>query len=183
VEQQGVATREIASQVVTVAHATERASHAMEQVSASAEQSGASSQTVLVAAEGVVRISDDLRKDVDHFVLAMQASQTNGERRKYERISGAGFEVQLYQANFGTISAPITDISLGGAAVRCPWRCDAGTEIRVGLPGNEAGVPARVVAMREDCLCLAFRLDPATMAAVGRAFDLIAERAERSVAA
>jgi methyl-accepting chemotaxis protein len=73
VEQQGGATQEIAVQVAAVAQATNRATQAMGSVAASAGTSSATGQTVQAAADDVMRVSGDLRQEVDRFVTAMRA--------------------------------------------------------------------------------------------------------------
>ncbi|WP_161993710.1 methyl-accepting chemotaxis protein [Muricoccus nepalensis] len=134
VEQQGAATREIAVQVQAISKVTDNATRAMHDVCTTAEQSGAISGTVLQAADEVASRSDGLRQDVDHFLDAMRAVQKNDERRRYERISGSGASIRLKCATYGTGSAVLQDISLGGAALACEWPCDVGAEVLVGLP-------------------------------------------------
>ncbi len=176
VEQQGAATQEIASQITAVAAATQTATTAMLGASASAEKSGTTSRSVLTNAKEVTRISDTLRTDVDHFVVAMQTSDKSGERRKYERIKGDA-SAQLRHVALGTTSARVINMSLGGAALRCDWLCDAGSEIIVGLPDAGADVPGRVVDHKEGVLRVAFRQDPKTLDTVERAFEAILARA------
>ncbi len=76
VEQQGGATHEIVAQVQSVSQATDAASQAMNNASRIAERSGATSQTVLLAADEVTTISENLRAEVDRFITAMRPSQT-----------------------------------------------------------------------------------------------------------
>ncbi len=75
VEQQGGATHEIVAQVQSVSQATDAASQAINNASRIAERSGATGQTVLLAADEVTTISENLRAEVDRFVTAMRASQ------------------------------------------------------------------------------------------------------------
>ncbi len=174
VEQQGAATREIAAQVNAVARATSKATQAMAGASVSAETSGATSQTVLASAQDVMRISGNLREEVDHFVTAMQTSQVSGDRRKYERIPGGNATVRLRHALHGSATAVLANISLGGMLLKCGWPCDPGSEIFVELPDGGAEVTARVVAARDALLAIAFRQDPVTLTHVEQAFDRIA---------
>ena len=173
VEQQGYATTEIAGKVNTIAKATDKATHAMLDVSNAAERSGQISQTVLVSANQVTQVSGTLRAEVDHFMQAMRTSQESEQRRKYERIEGAGTQVDLRRAEHGTASKKIIDISLGGAALACDWPCEAGTEIMLCLPGGGPEVSSRVVSVRGNVLAVAFRQDPQTLAHVAQAIDWI----------
>ena len=75
VEQQGAATREIASQVSTVAAQTEGAASAMQQVATAAESAGGAAGSVLNAAEGVGRVSRTLRAEVDQFLAAVRTEE------------------------------------------------------------------------------------------------------------
>ncbi|TPG37490.1 methyl-accepting chemotaxis protein [Roseomonas nepalensis] len=180
VEQQGAATREIAVQVQAVSKVTDSATHAMRDVCATAEQSGAISGTVLQAADQVAGQSDGLRQDVDHFLNAMRAVQSGDERGKYERIPGAGAPTRLKCATYGTGSATLRDISLGGASLACEWPCDVGAEVLVGLPGESDFAWARIVSSREGVLDVAFRQDAPTQALVTRAMDGLKSRSNKA---
>jgi methyl-accepting chemotaxis protein len=180
VEQQGAATREIASQVTTVAVTTEKAARAMLDVSAVAERTGQTSQTVLASANEVTKISGTLREEVDHFVTAMRRTQSNEDRRKYERIAGGNATVGLRSAASGTSSATILDISLGGAALSCNWPCERGDEVMIRLPGGGPEISSRVVNIRENVMAVAFRLDPETLGHVSRTLDWIAANNSKS---
>ena len=124
-------------------------------------------------ANQVTQVSGTLRAEVDHFMQAMRTSQESEQRRKYERIEGAGTQVDLRRAEHGTASKKIIDISLGGAALACDWPCEAGTEIMLCLPGGGPEVSSRVVSVRGNVLAVAFRQDPQTLAHVAQAIDWI----------
>ncbi|MCR0984250.1 methyl-accepting chemotaxis protein [Roseomonas populi] len=171
VDQQGAATREIASQVQHVARSTDNATNAMRDVTAMAERSGAASQAVLDTSGEVSGLSRSLRDEVDHFLAAMRSSERNGERRRYERISGRDLPVRLRCATHGTFETVLRDISLGGAALPCNWPCEVGAEVLLDLPGAEGPAHARVVSTREGLLAIAFRQDPGTMQRVSRILD------------
>jgi methyl-accepting chemotaxis protein len=173
VEQQGFATAEIAAQVVTVSQATEKAAGAMRAVSKAAEKSSQISQTTLVSAEQITDMSATLRKEVGHFMMAIRNDRPNDNRRQYERIAGGGTNVELSCAAHATVSATVIDISLGGAALACDWRCAAGTEIGLRFLANEPEVPSRVVNVRDGKLGVAFSQDPRTLVQVSQAIDRI----------
>lgn len=176
VEQQGAATREISTQVNMVSGMTDKATRAMLDTSFGAERSGQTSQTVLVLADELMRTSGTLREEVDHFVTAMRASQNTDDRRRYERVSGAGATVNLSSDGYGEVVAKIIDISLGGAALSCDWACPVGTEIVIELPGRGSEVSSRVVSVRGGVLAVAFRQDPAALGSIGQTIDWITSR-------
>ncbi|MBP0493409.1 methyl-accepting chemotaxis protein [Pararoseomonas indoligenes] len=183
VDQQGAATREIASQVQHVARSTDNATRAMRDVTALAERSGAAGGAVLDTSGEVSGLSRSLREEVDHFLAAMRSSETNGDRRRYERVDGRRTPVRLRCATHGTFDTVLNDISLGGAALPCDWPCEIGAEVLLDLPGAEGPARARVVSVREGLLAIAFRQDPATIERVGRILDRLgAEPAVRRAA-
>jgi methyl-accepting chemotaxis protein len=89
VEEQAATTREIASSVQTVMRSAQHAAEAMQKVSAFSDRGQSTSRGVLSAADDVGRTADTLRGEVQHFLTAM-AEANDTERRRYERISGAG---------------------------------------------------------------------------------------------
>jgi methyl-accepting chemotaxis protein len=89
VEEQAAATREIASSVQTVNAATQQSTQAMQEVSTISESTDAASGMVTAGADEVARDADTMRAEVTQFLKAM-ASNDDGERRRYERISGNG---------------------------------------------------------------------------------------------
>ena len=179
-EQQGAATREIAVQVQGIAQVTDKATHTMRDVCSAAEQSGTISHTVLSAADQVANQSDGLRQEVDHFLNAVRVSQGNEERRRYERVAGAGASVQLRCGTHGTGSATLRDISLGGASLACEWPCDVGAEVLLALPGGSDMASARIVDSRDGTLAVAFRQEAANLARVTRAVEALTRSTRRA---
>lgn len=184
VAEQGSATQEIASQVQTVSLATDSATRAMREVSLQAGESELRSRSVLATADQVANVAATLRAEVNDFLNAARAGWENGDRRRYERISGAGFRARLSCSTYGRGEGQIDNISLGGILVAVEWPCDVGAEILVSLPGVDGDVGGRIVDSVDNRLQIAFRQDPVTLAKVGRTLDLIiAESAPRSRAA
>ncbi len=72
-------------------------------------------------------------------------------------------------------TAPLPDISRGGAAVNGEWRLAAGQEIELELPTGGA-VAARVVRCGSGSLSMAFRLDGDTASRVDRAIEALGHR-------
>lgn len=167
VEQQASATRDIASSVQAVTTATHEATRAMEDVSAISETTDAASGKVLSSSDEVGRDARTLGDEITQFLHAM-ASTNIEERRKFERIPGAGAVAVLRPPGAPELRAPIVDISRGGIALRCDWTADVGTEVRLELPGTDGPVGARVVRAQSGLLALTFRQDATVQARVGQ---------------
>jgi methyl-accepting chemotaxis protein len=75
--------------VQTVNAATQQSTQAMQEVSTISESTDAASGMVTAGADEVARDADTMRAEVTQFLKAM-ASNDDGERRRYERISGNG---------------------------------------------------------------------------------------------
>jgi hypothetical protein len=73
------------------------------------------------------------------------------------------------------MTAPLRDISRGGAAVNGEWRLAAGQEIELELPAGGA-VSARVVRCVGGSLSMVFRLDGGTASGVDRAIEALGHR-------
>ncbi|MGI3778281.1 MAG: methyl-accepting chemotaxis protein [Janthinobacterium lividum] len=176
VGEQGAATREIARKVQTVSQTTATVTDAMRGASDLAGQSEERSRSVLATAGQVAEVTSTLRAEVDDFLAATATSWQNGDRRRYERISGEGFVATLSCTTHGSGRGDIADISLGGVAVQCDWPCDIGNLTLVGLPGSDHPVTARVVSSENHLLHVAFRQDQDSLAQIGKAITLIEAR-------
>ena len=168
VEQQAVATRAIAVSVETVTGATRESSKAMQEVSAISENTEAASGTVMAGADEVARNADTMHGEVTQFLRVM-ASNDEEDRRRYERVAGSGAQVVLHPPVGSQIRGAIADISRGGVAVRCDWQADAGTELKLELPGTASKVMARVLRWQGGLLGLAFRQDEEMLRIVDQA--------------
>lgn len=73
VEQQSATTREIAASVQAVSGATDRAARAMSEVAEVAESAGKASHSVLDGAKDIGGQAENLRLEVDHFLVAVRA--------------------------------------------------------------------------------------------------------------
>ena len=181
VEEQGAATREIASRVQTVARQNDDASREMREVSDVAENAGTASHAVLTSAAKIAQVSGTLSEEVDQFLAAVRVDE--GEQRSYERIPGGGLPATLRIQSKAEISAVLTDISQGGMALFCNTATPPGTEVQVVLPGTREPVSGRVVRAGQGLLALTFRQDPATLERVSRAIELIKASTISTVAA
>jgi methyl-accepting chemotaxis protein len=182
VEEQSATTRDIAASVQTVTTATREAGHDMAEVSTISEAAQASSQTVVQSADAVGGTADVLRSELTQFLEAI-ANSDEADRRRYERIPGAGAEATLRPPGRAELRAMIADISRGGISLRTDWSAPAGTEVQVMLPGIDSPVTARVARTQNGVLALAFRQDETMLRRLDLALARIGALAPRELAA
>ena len=123
----------------------------------------------------VARDADTMRAEVTQFLEAV-ASTDDGERRRYERISGNGEQVAIYPRGGSEMHVVIVDLSRGGVSLRCDWRADPGTEVPVELPGAGGQVIGRVVHTGNGTLALAFRHDESMLRRVDQTLAFISAK-------
>jgi methyl-accepting chemotaxis protein len=181
VEEQAASTREIAGSVQSVLRATAQATQSMQQVSSIAEEGEVTSQSVLTAADAVGHTADMLREEVEHFLAAM-ASSNESDRRRYERIDGAGCSVKLRASGHNETEMAVQDISRGGIALRCDWPIAVGDEVAIKLPGATDHVTGRIARTGRGVIAVAFRQDKASLELVDHALDTIARRSRPKAA-
>jgi methyl-accepting chemotaxis protein len=173
VEQQATATRDIAMNVQSANTRAQGATSAMQAVLRATENAEAASDKVAGAAGEVGTTSITLQSEVKHFLTAMSSGQEE-ERRRFERVAGAGATARLAAAGQVPASVPIHDISQGGISLLCDWRLPEGDDVTLDLPGGETGVPARVLRCQDQTVSLMFRQDAETALRAGRAVAAIA---------
>jgi methyl-accepting chemotaxis protein len=182
VEEQSATTREIAASVQTVTTATQQAGKDMDGVATVSEAAQEASKSVVEISDTVGGTADMLRSELTQFLEGM-AKTDDADRRRYERIPGAGAEAVIRAAGRPEFRAPIVDISRGGLGVRTDWRPETGTEVQVSLPGVDTSVTARAARTENGVLALAFRQDEAMLRRVDTALSRIgALAATRQVA-
>jgi methyl-accepting chemotaxis protein len=181
VEEQASSTREIAAGVQSVTMSAREANRAMQEVSAIAEQTDLASSKVLTGAGDVGTDADTLRSEVTQFLEAM-ASANEEDRRRYERIGGAGATAAIRAGDRTGSNVAITDISRGGVALGCDWSMAPGTEVQLDLPGVSEPVQARVCRAAGGKLGLAFRQDLATLRHVDTVLEQIGASSQRPAA-
>jgi hypothetical protein len=108
-------------------------------------------------------------------------STKDEDRRLYERIPGNGTVARL-RAQAGQQLAPILDISRGGVRLGCDWTGEAGSEVRMVLPGTDAETVTRVIRTARGQLGVAFRQDSATLALVDQALRHVVASEMRAAA-
>ena len=68
---------------------------------------------------------------------------------------------------------PVHNLSRGGAALGCDQTLPPGATVEVELPGSGGAVPGRVVRSGGDELVVVFGADPAVLARIDRALDVL----------
>ena len=167
VEEQSVTTREIAASVQTVSGATAHTARTMEHVVAVADEAGNVSRDVLAGTAAIGHEASTLRKEVDQFLEAIR-SETEDDRRKYERISGNGALVML-RANGRDAQVTLSDLSRGGAALATDWALAPGTVIEIDLPSAGGPVAGRVAHASGNKMGLVFGSDHMNVVRIDRA--------------
>ncbi len=168
VEEQSAATREIAVNTSTVSVSTQAAVQAMEEVCLVVEASDTTSRTVSAEASEISSTSERLRSEMDQFLKTM-ANPTDDDRRRYERLAGAGLRLAFQAGPLAGKSVPVRDLSRGGVAVLTDWAAPAGDAASMVFDGVSVAAVGRVIRAQEGVLALAFAQDPANLAIVDRA--------------
>jgi methyl-accepting chemotaxis protein len=158
VERQGVTTQAIAARVQAVSEATAQSARSMGRVVEVAGDAGSASRKVLHGAAGIGEEATLLRGEVERFLVIVNTD--SGERRRFERFGVSGARATLRLAGRAAIDVAITDLSEGGAALRCDQAVARDTD--VSLEMNRGGVlPARVVRADGVVMAIAFSDDAA----------------------
>lgn len=174
-EEQSAATQEISQQVTTSAQRTLATTEGLETVGRIADGTRDSSREVLRAADDVARVSDEMRREVNDFLSAMQDQQ--GNRRRYDRVScgGAAAVVRLVEGGEAR-AARLGDISLGGAALMCEGAegYAAGTAVTVSVEGGRWVLRGRVARGFEGGVGVVFLQEQAGRAGIAEAVEWFA---------
>ncbi len=181
VEQQASSTREIASGVQAVTVSAQETHQAMQEVSTIAEQTDQASSKVLSGADEVGRDAGTLSGEVTQFLDAM-ARVSDEDRRGYERIPGQGALATVRATGRSEQRAAVVDISRSGAALRCDWSLDAGSEIQVELAGSDGPMAARVVRCGQGVVALVFRQDAEMLQRVDKVLTQVRQRSDKAAA-
>jgi len=161
VEVQGAITREIAGKVQHVSQATATTAAAMAQLSDATDQAQMTSSVVLDAAGNFGRQTQELRGELDEFLTALKAAESN--RRRYERRTIAGLTVTAELPD-AQVSGTAIDISCGGISLAAEALAEPGMPVQVSIPGSSAPLHGRMVRAADGVLAISFRQDPPTLA-------------------
>ena len=164
VEQQSETTQAISSRVKAVSDATALSAQSMGRVVEVAGEAGSASQKVLNGAGDIRQEATLLRDEVERFLVLLR--NDSGERRRFERFGVNGAKARLLLPGKSAVDVAITDLSEGGAALRCDHAIAMGSEIALELAGAGAAVPAKVVRINGSAMGIAFPDDPAVQARV-----------------
>jgi methyl-accepting chemotaxis protein len=169
IEQQSHATQEIVTAVQSVFKATEGTADAMTNLTGVADEAGTIGESLLASADEVRRQTGTLREEVDQFLVATRAVDTN--RRKYERIPVKHMRGTMRFVLNGDKRAEtveLVDVSHGGAGVRCALRLPPGLEVALELPDSAGQIDGRVARADGERLGIAFRQDDVTFSRADR---------------
>jgi methyl-accepting chemotaxis protein len=176
VEQQSATTRDIAANVQAVSIATARSSRAMDHVVQVANQAGTASQAVLGGTAEITQEAATLRSEVDQFLATVSADA--GERRRFERIDAGHVVATLRLPGREPVQTPLRDLSLGGAAIRCPLPMATGAGLSLDLPDAGGAVAGTVVRIENGVIAVAFAKDAATRRRVEHAMHALTQARE-----
>ncbi len=135
----------------------EKAASATKEITDTILQTSAASVRVLYSSEELFSQADELRSEVEQFLLAIE---TAGDRRHYVRIPmrlPARVRCRAKEAEGYT-----HDISLGGASLDIPFDAPVGSPIDLSIADLEGALPGRIARYADGQLHIQFRLDPAT---------------------
>jgi len=163
VEAQSLTTREIATRIKAVSGATAESSEAMGEVVQVAGKAGSASQEVFTGVAGIGKEADVLRAEVEQFLVMVRAD--SGERRRFERFAVQGVAAILTVPGRPALPAAVSDLSEGGAALRCDQTLDPGTAFAFELAEGGGAVAAQVVRIDENGVMGIVFDDPASVRA------------------
>lgn len=158
VEEQSSATQEIARNVQQAYEGTQDVTSSIARVKDGAVTSGTAAQQVLSTAEDLSLQAQDLANEVADFLSSIK---TAGDRRHFERIP-FNISIKLLVGD-QTISATLTEASIGGARIEETLDKPVGTAMILVVPGWPR-VRARIAGHLGNATRLQFALDEATRA-------------------
>jgi methyl-accepting chemotaxis protein len=131
-----------------------------------AGDAGSASRKVLDGAAGIGDEAGVLRSEVERFLVMVRTD--SGERRRFERFGVNGANARLLLPGKVAIDVAVTDLSEGGAALRCGQPIALGTEVSLELADAGGAVPARVVRAEGGIIGIAFPDDASLRARMKR---------------
>jgi methyl-accepting chemotaxis protein len=172
VEEQGAATSEIARNMTETADAANEMTNRINEITAEAVDTGRHASDVRDNTAALNQAVEELRHSV---IRVVRTSTTEVDRRQSPRraVDVGG---RLIVSGQGEYAGQITDLSEGGARMRCGARPAVGTRVMLRLDGVAVGLACAVRAMDGEELHLAFALDAAGLAALRPALDRLNSR-------
>ncbi|TQV82310.1 methyl-accepting chemotaxis protein [Denitrobaculum tricleocarpae] len=170
VQQQGAATREIASNVATTAQGTQSVSTSIVEVQDVVRETGNSAELVLERAQGLMESSNVLRAEVTSFVEEVREGANEagepeemmktfretpeGNRRQHPRFEG-DWPVAI-ECDGVNAHGRICDLSLGGARIETDGIYCQGESLTLKIDKMPMAITAKVVGTSERGLHIAF---------------------------
>ncbi len=179
VEEQTATTRDIAASVQTMTTATQQATIAMRDVHSDSVQANGESRRVMTVADELSHTAQMLGEEIRQYLRAM-AQSDEGNRRRYERISGQGAIAVLRVSGGQEQRAVIQDISRGGVGLRTDWSGHVGMSVELDLPGADTPVAARVVRSGGGLLALSFQQNDNVLKHVDQTMDMFSTAASEA---
>jgi len=154
VEQQKSATGQISSAAHQASDGTTAAGNAIEGVMHEADASGVKAVQVAETSSQVAEALASFRVSLTRTLRESQA----GNRRRHDRVAPrVGADIAHRDGNR---SVQIYNLSRGGCAVEKIDGLSHGASLDVALHGHGKAIPAKVVAVEDDRLCLRFEHGP-----------------------
>jgi methyl-accepting chemotaxis protein len=169
VERQSETTQAISARVSAVSGATALSAQSMRRVVEVAGAAGTASRKVLEGAGNIRQEATLLRDEVERFLMLLR--NDSGERRRFERFGINGDKARLLLPGKSPVDVAITDLSEGGAALRCDRAVPTGTKVALEMRAAGEAIPATVVRSNGNAMAIAFPDDEAVHARVRRALE------------
>ncbi len=173
VQQQGAATREIASNVAATAQGTQSVSTSIVEVQGVVRETGSSAELVLQRAQGLMESSSVLRSEITSFVEEVRdgagreeeageviknfRESSEGDRRQHARREG-DWQVSL-ECDGAKHEGKIHDLSIGSARIAVEGSFSADDALALTIEGVPETVNAKVVAVSAQGLHVAFEIE------------------------
>ncbi len=172
VSQQSLTTQSVARNIKSVSSATEASAREMaEMITDAGQQAMSSSEQMLFGVTDIGQEVERLRDVIEAFMK--NVAEDVSERRKFERVDGRGARVTLLLPGQAKVEAAMVDLSLGGTALKTDTTVNAGTEVKIDLPGTDGPVSGKTVRFSDDVLSIEFSDDSATRLRVGEVFQAL----------
>ncbi len=172
-DQQGLATAEIARNVTQTAKAADEITGRITDVSSEAQETGQRAADVQINAAGLAELVSDLRRTV---VRVIRTSTIEADRRHAQRTP-VDLPGHLKIVGMGAFQARVQDLSEGGARLRCDATVPVGSRGTLSLDGVSTALPFVVRETLGGLSGISFETDAAADAALRTLLDRLPARA------
>ncbi|MBN9525293.1 MAG: CZB domain-containing protein [Alphaproteobacteria bacterium] len=153
VEQQAAATREISRNVAEASAGVESVNTTIHRVADAARDTHESAGELMTGADELSEQAETLQDEVDAFLRALNS---DGERRRYERI--AIDRPAVATGSRGTVRGRVVNLSVAGAMFAPAGALQAGEAVSLAIDGVDGAVKGRVVKVADGAAH--FKLQP-----------------------